>query len=250
MKLTNPYQKLAVVVTAIAAATAVACSATSSDSVDDTPVEKEAKERVSEGTAPQAKSQDSNVVSQETQIIAAAEAQLPSYLEQIPEGVEGDYGFTDRAEFKLAKLGTPYEYFTLQDSGEVVAQEQWGVPVTVDGNLRALIKVTKDADGYAAHAFGSARMATELEGIEDARRAAKAEAITSRSIVRSYSTVSTFIAFDADLRANSTLHGVNLMPLESARMAFGGNVDVVSDAQRDSLRDQLDIDTLKPLMAQ
>ena len=105
-------------------------------------------------------------------VLAAAQAGVTQFLARIPVGSEALYGFTDRSEFGSVGLGTPIAVFTIvpdsiDDStpaGEefLVPVNEWRVPVTVNGEMRALLTVSKVRDTWKAVDFGATGLAVEL----------------------------------------------------------------------------------------
>lgn len=87
-------------------------------------------------------------LSQENEIVVLehAQKQLASFLEKIPNGMESEYGFNSRLEFKNAKLLNPINIILpsndfynneLIDTGKVnyFSTKHWNIPISVDDNI-------------------------------------------------------------------------------------------------------------------
>lgn len=96
--------------------------------------------------------------SQQAMLSYAAEA-LPGVLAQIPMDLEKNYGFFSRDEFIEARLGLPYQEFSLESEGPTGI---WRIPVTVNGENRALMTLMKQDGKWAFMGFGAAVLAKEL----------------------------------------------------------------------------------------
>jgi hypothetical protein len=84
---------------------------------------------------------------------------LPGVLTQIPVDLEKNYGFFSRDEFIEARLGIPYQEFSLESEGPTGI---WRIPVTVNGENRALLTLMKQDGKWAFMGFGAAVLAKEL----------------------------------------------------------------------------------------
>ncbi len=136
-----------------------------------------------------------------------AQNELPGILEQIPVSHEKKYGFSNREEFKKVKLGIPYQEFSLD---EEVPTGYWRLPVTIDGENRALLRL-KAVDGeWTFSGFGAARLARELGFFEN--NYTKSKPSWGR-IVRDFTMQCDYVQFEPkDLsRLGNLLH-----PMESA----------------------------------
>ncbi len=98
-------------------------------------------------------------------VIAVANKSIKSYLEKIPAGNEKGYGFDNRQEFEIVKTGNPYHVFTLSndffkddklptEKNYLVAVNEWRVPITVNGQYRALLTIAKVKGIWKAVNFG------------------------------------------------------------------------------------------------
>lgn len=114
-------------------------------------------------------------------VVAAAQAGVAQFLAKIPVGSEALYGFTDRSEFGSVGLGTPIAVLTIvpdsiKDGVEIgreylVPVNEWRVPVTVNGEMRALLTVSKVEGNWTAVDFGAAGLAIELHRFMTVRAA-------------------------------------------------------------------------------
>jgi hypothetical protein len=136
-----------------------------------------------------------------------AKGELPRILEKIPVDLEERYGFNNRDEFKRAGLGIPYQEFSL---GEETATGYWRVPVTVDGENRALLRL-KEVDGqWTFFGFGAARLSRELGFFENNMAESKP---TWGRIVRDFRMQCDYVQFEPEnlYKLEGSLH-----PMESA----------------------------------
>jgi len=110
----------------------------------------------------------------ESEIAVAGDSGLAQFLAMIPPGSESVYGFHNQEELLRAKLGTPFQLFTilpddirdtLRPGKEYfVPTNEWRIPVTVDGATRALLTISRDGDRWRAVDFGAAGLASEIGG--------------------------------------------------------------------------------------
>ncbi|MCX6311877.1 MAG: hypothetical protein NT084_09615 [Bacteroidetes bacterium] len=87
----------------------------------------------------------------DTLVKQVAEDNLAISLAKIPVGQENNFGFANREEFKLGKIGNPFRTITftndfyqdskLTDKNYILLQNEWRVPVSVNGNNRILLTV-------------------------------------------------------------------------------------------------------------
>jgi len=123
----------------------------------------------------------------ETAVIKTAQNDLQMMLNQIPAGQLEAFGFTSRAEFGLATIGKPYrmvglsldfyqgkmdwkvpnvtngKYVTPFNNSVIVSQNQWRVPVLVNGQQRMLLTVALNNGAYETVDMGAAGLAAELQ---------------------------------------------------------------------------------------
>lgn len=110
------------------------------------------------------------------EILMAAGEGISGYLEKIPEGQEGLYGFSSRSEFARAGLGRPYQVLALDpqffekdaDPGKesLRAAGEWMVPVAVDGHYRSLLTLARMEGEWRVVGLGAAGLARELQDLE------------------------------------------------------------------------------------
>ncbi len=109
----------------------------------------------------------------EDRVIKIAQDNLTTSLAKIPEGQEKLYGFTNREEFRTSSIGKPYrvitfsnDYYneeTLSDKNYILIQNEWRVPVTVDGKNRLLFTVSQQDTTLEVVDLGGAVLAKELQ---------------------------------------------------------------------------------------
>jgi hypothetical protein len=140
-------------------------------------------------------------------MVRFARGELPRILEHIPMDREERYGFNNRDEFKRAGMGIPYQEFSLEEERPT---GYWRVPVIVDGENRALLRL-KEVDGqWTFFGFGAARLARELGFFET--NIAKTRPNWGR-IVRDFSMQCDYVQFEPS--SLTKLEG-SLHPMESA----------------------------------
>jgi len=106
------------------------------------------------------------------EISKAANSGYHEYLEKIPQGRESLYGFKNRDEFSLAKIGKPYQIFLLtkefytipiiNNDNYIVASDEWRVAVTVNNEYRAMVTVAKMNGIWEVVGIGAAGLASDL----------------------------------------------------------------------------------------
>lgn len=157
------------------------------------------------------------------EIVAAAEAGLARFLELVPQGSEGAYGFADRGQMSRARPGAPYQVVLFEhrrsagpDLDAVQPVEEWRVPVVCDGEARALLTVARVDGALKAVDFGAAVLAKEIGRAEREQGMAGKEA--RRALVR-------FPQLRADVvalgRPGARLDEATMVPLTSGRAALG-----------------------------
>lgn len=157
-------------------------------------------------------------------MIDFAGKELPKILQYIPVGMEQEYGFSDREEFKKTGLGLPYQEYDM-DTG--MPTGSWRLPVTVAGENRALLRLVSEDGNWRFAGFGGAWLARELGEFE--KVVARKNSSHGR-IVRDFRMYCDFVQYDR--QPGKELEGL-LHPLESAarvllnagitdRVGFGG----------------------------
>jgi hypothetical protein len=84
-------------------------------------------------------------------VMKIATDNLSSMLAQIPQGSETRYGFASHSELTKAGIGQPYHVITFTDAfyttdqltneNYIQLQDEWRVPVTINGENRTLLTV-------------------------------------------------------------------------------------------------------------
>jgi hypothetical protein len=136
-----------------------------------------------------------------------ANSQLPRILEFMPVDREHNYGFNHREEFKRARLGIPYQEYSLDSE---LPTGYWRIPVTVDGENRALLRLIKENGKWTFAGFGGATLAGELGYFERSFGVTKP---VSGRIVRDFKMQCDYVQFNQ--KTGAKLEGL-LYPMESA----------------------------------
>ncbi len=155
-------------------------------------------------------------------VLSAAQAELPTLLEAIPEGFETHHGFPGRQLFAGASLAAPYEMVTLERAAagerpQLRSLGQWRIPVHTGGAYRALITVERSGDAYQAVEIGAAGLARELYALRTRAGAGFAQADGQQAILRLFHLGSDLLLEALPGRA---LSSGTLLPLASARAAL------------------------------
>jgi hypothetical protein len=156
-------------------------------------------------------------------IVTTASSALQTFLNKIPPGQEGKYGFRDRGEFLRATTATPVRLFTLHPDSikngitpgknYLIPQEEWRVPVLVDGEYRALITVARTGGILKAVELGAAELAHELGVFE------KNHPSQPKSILRLYQLQCDFLVLT---HPGKTVAQGDVYPFKSAGFVFQG----------------------------
>jgi hypothetical protein len=157
-------------------------------------------------------------------ILNAATSGLKVYLAKIPVGKEKNYGFANSDEIAQAELGVPVDIFILspdffsastivKERNYITSIEEWLVPVTVNGEWRALLTVSKKNGSWKTVGFGSSFLAADLNKIITENTNLKRQ---QYSLLRVYQLDCDFI-----LEHNSfNINNWKVIPLSSAKKAF------------------------------
>ncbi|MBS1587767.1 MAG: hypothetical protein JSS82_19710 [Bacteroidetes bacterium] len=154
-------------------------------------------------------------------VIKTAQNDLQMMLSQIPVGQLEGFGFTSRSEFTSAVTGKPYRILTLNsdiykgmqvdDERAIVAQDQWRLPVIVNGNHRLLLTVASQNGTLQTVGMGGAVLASELQ-----KKIANADPSHQFYLFRLYSLEADFFVEATD----GSFTNANFIPLYSATMAM------------------------------
>jgi hypothetical protein len=149
------------------------------------------------------------------EVLSVANVGYINCLELIPKGQEKDYGFNNREEFTIAKIGKPYitatlnkEFFSdtiLSSKNYIAYTEEWRIPISVNGEYRTLMRVIKMNGKWEVSGLGGAVLAKELGEFEKSHQYENEYGI----IFRVYQMVSDFILINK-----------NIYPLQSAKTAL------------------------------
>jgi hypothetical protein len=110
------------------------------------------------------------------EILATAVVGYKNLLEKIPKGYEYQFGFRNRDEFARARIGKPYQLFSLsnefitdtkvENKDYLVPSPEWYVSIMVDNEFRVLITVSKIHGFWEVVGIGAAGLANELGEID------------------------------------------------------------------------------------
>jgi hypothetical protein len=167
---------------------------------------------------------------------------LQTWLKKIPGGNEARYGFTNRDEFSIAKLGKPYQIFTLAGeffSGDLMPGKsylestgEWRIPVMVNQENRVMITVTKKKNKWKVVELGAVGIASELQEFDRNPALGNTDGL---SILRVYQLQSDFLfSDDPSLDPGK----IQVYPMHSGVM----NISKI----RESSRTQFGLDELLP----
>jgi hypothetical protein len=129
-------------------------------------------------------------------------------LSKIPVGSEKLYGFDSRADFDNCTLGNPIRMVTLTNENTLSEQDQWRVPVKLNGMNKTLFTVQKINGTYEIVDIGGRILSNELQEIEN-------KGISVTYFLRLYSQKIDFVFDSASL---NDLSQVTFLPLESAQL--------------------------------
>jgi hypothetical protein len=103
----------------------------------------------------------------------AAEKDVGALLDKIPQEAISNYGFDNRAEFDEVVVETPIQVYTpvpglfSTDSQEIAdaihPTQSWRVPLSVNGEWRALLTVVRNGERFETVNLGAAGLARTLE---------------------------------------------------------------------------------------
>ena len=152
----------------------------------------------------------------------AAVKGLPTMLQALPEEILDQFNFSSLEELSQAKLGTPFQVFTIPpeeilnyNAGtpieEIVLEtDHWLFPVTVGGDVRALLTVAQMGGQWQAVSLGSAGLGQEWA---DTAAKYKSSAGYTHKLVRIYQAAADFV-----LLGDAT--GNKLLPLKAGGVAL------------------------------
>lgn len=157
-----------------------------------------------------------------------ASGNLSEILSNIPVGEEGNYGFMNRDELMQATLGIPYQEYDMEKEEPT---GYWRMPVKIDGENRALLRLENTPEGWKFSGLGGAELAQEL-GDQEENMTLQGKSPRTGRIVRDYYLWSDYVQFDQ--QANGSLSGT-VYPLSSATRfisMFGTAESVANEANR------------------
>jgi hypothetical protein len=140
-------------------------------------------------------------------LYATAASELPEILAKMPTGDEAAYGFNSRSEFAGAGLGIPYQEYSIQTKEPT---GYWRIPVTVNGENRALVRYALEDGVWQWKGFGAAGLARELGEMENGQ----SKKPLSGKILRDYKLTCDYIQFN--IESNNTLRG-KFIPTANAK---------------------------------
>ena len=158
----------------------------------------------------------------ESKVLKAAQDNLASSLSKIPEGKENLYGFGSRDEFKSCTVGKPYRVIALNNAfyndetvlaekNYIIEQNEWRVPVMVNGENRLLLTVARESETFNVVDLGGMQLAKELQ-----QKSEKFSLSESRYILRIYPLVSDFLV----KTTSGSLTNARYIPLTSASIGI------------------------------
>lgn len=113
-----------------------------------------------------------------SKIIKTVKDNLYSLLGNIPGGSEDQFGFANREEIKMATVGKPYRVLTVSNeflttklldkasvADYIVENNEWRVPVKVNGDNRVLVTVISKNGSFSAEDLGGSGLAKELQHV-------------------------------------------------------------------------------------
>jgi hypothetical protein len=138
-----------------------------------------------------------------------ASSNLSEILSNIPQGEEAHYGFKNRGEVVQATLGIPYQEYDMEKEKPT---GYWRIPVKVNGENRALLRLKSTAEGWKFSGLGGAELAQDI-GDQEKNMTLQGKRPKTGRIVRDFYLWSDYVQFDQ--KANGALSGT-VYPLSSA----------------------------------
>jgi hypothetical protein len=142
-----------------------------------------------------------------SRLYETAAKELTAILEKMPVGDEAAYGFNSRSEFAGARLGIPYQEYSLHTQKPT---GYWRIPVTVKGHNRALVRYALEDGVWQWKGFGAAGLARELGEMENWQ----SEKPLSGKIVRDYKLACDYVQFNIE---SEDMIGGNFIPTANAK---------------------------------
>lgn len=162
-------------------------------------------------------------------VLNAAQAGLPKFLESIPVNELSYYGFESEEELTQATVGTPFRVYTISPQDlelyqfpdfldDIIKKTPiWFTPIMVNGTRRAILTVTANKDGFEVVGLSGAALASELNQfysqLPEMERTAGIGSNYTLKFVRIYQATSDFIFIYSQTAEF-------LKPLLSARMSL------------------------------
>ncbi len=85
------------------------------------------------------------------------------FTDSIPNYLLPNYGFNNRNEIQKAIIENPIKVYTIKNK-EMIPTNTWRIPISIDGEYRALFTVIKEDNGeYLLVDFGAIRLAKEIQ---------------------------------------------------------------------------------------
>lgn len=85
------------------------------------------------------------------------------FTDSIPNYLLPNYGFNNRNEIQKAIIENPIKVYTIKNK-EMIPTNTWRIPISIDGEYRALFTVIKEDNGeYLLVDFGAKWLASELQ---------------------------------------------------------------------------------------
>jgi hypothetical protein len=152
---------------------------------------------------------DASIIGRDSKssLYQTAAKELPVILKKMPVGDEDAYGFNSRSEFAAAGLGIPYQEYSILTKKPT---GYWRIPVTVNGENRALVRYVLEDGVWKWKGFGAAGLARELGEMENGQ----SNKPLSGKILRDYKLTCDYIQFN--IESEDTLGG-SFIPTANAK---------------------------------
>lgn len=155
-----------------------------------------------------------HAVCAQSDLITQIKPDYKSFLEQIPNGEEKDYGFDSRSQFNDTELGEIFQTKTIS-SDSLISVNEYRIIVYADHIARGLLTVVKDANGYSIVGFGANGIAADIQKQLQTQKIADPELV----FIRLYSKQSDFLALKTKGSADKD---AAFAPLAAAKQTLAG----------------------------
>lgn len=97
-------------------------------------------------------------------VLVTAQKEILQTLNKIPPGQEELYGFNTKSEIENAAIGTPFDFYTIENE-ELKRTSSYRVPVLVADEFRALATIEMINDTLHIVDFGATILAKEIQTV-------------------------------------------------------------------------------------